>query len=509
MSTAYDEVSYPSAIYAETHPDRLAVIATLTGLNPAPVTNCRVLELGCGDGFNLIAMAHALPGSSFVGLDLASVPISRGNAVIQRLGLKNVELAARDVTHAGPGLGQFDYIIAHGLYSWVPDFVRAKIMEICRENLAPQGVAYISYNAYPGNHARDLVRGMMRYHVAEIHSPADKIAQARALVKMLSGAGDPKDPYMQMLERERERVEKYTDSGFFHDDLSDTNQPFYFHEFMAQAERSGLQFLGEAELTEKQALQCPPHVQAALAQIDPANVVAAEQYRDFARCRAFRRTLLCHQGVPLNRGLDAAHMERLFVAGSIRSATPSADPNGVEVFAGQKKSEVETNRPLMKAALRRIGAAWPDYLPVPELIAAARKDANREGEESVETDAAELCGALLQAGIAGVIDVHAHRPHLILNPGERPVASSLARMQAAEGNRVSTCFHTIVQMEDGLSRLMLQLVDGTRDRAALVQDLQNAVRAGKVDAPVTAEQITIEQVDAVLRRFGSLGLLSS
>ncbi len=509
MSTAYDEVSYPSAIYAETHPDRLAVIATLSGLNPAPVTNCRVLELGCGDGFNLIAMAHALPRSSFVGLDLASVPIARGNAVIQELALKNVELAARDVTDAGPTLGQFDYIIAHGLYSWVPEFVREKILQICRENLAAQGVAYISYNAYPGNHARDLVRGMMRYHVADLKSPTDQIAQARALVKLLAGAGDPKDPYMQTLDRERERVEKYTDSGFFHDDLSSTNQPFYFHEFIAQAGRHGLQFLGEAELTEKQALQCPPHVQAALGQIDPANVVAAEQYRDFVRNRAFRRTLLCHQGLPLNRGLDAAHMERLFVAGSIRSITPDADPNGVEVFAGQKKSEVETNRPLMKAAFRRIGAAWPDYLPVLELIAGASGDVGRKGEESAENDAAELCGALLQAGIAGVLDVHAHRPVLVLNPGDRPVASTLARMQTAEGNRVSTCFHTIVQMEDGLSRLMLQLVDGTRDRAALVRELQAAVRAGKVNAPVTAEQITIEQVDAVLRRFGSLGLLSS
>ena len=509
MSTAYDEVSYPSAIYAETHPDRLAVIATLSGLNPAPVTNCRVLELGCGDGFNLIAMAHALPGSSFVGLDLASVPIARGNAVIQGLGLKNIELAARDVTHAGPGLGQFDYILAHGLYSWVPDFVREKILQICRENLAAHGVAYISYNAYPGNHARDLARGMMRYHVSDLKSPADQIAQARALVKLLAGAGDPNDPYIQTLDRERERVEKYTDSGFFHDDLSAINQPFYFHEFIAEAERQGLQFLGEAELTEKQALQCPPHVQAALAQIDPADSIAAEQYRDFVRNRAFRRTLLCHQGIPLNRGLDAAHMDRLFVAGSIRSTTPNADANAIEVFAGQKKSEVETNRPLMKAALRRIGAAWPDYVPVPELIAGARRDAGREGEGSAGNDATELCGALLQAGIAGVLDVHAFRPSLVLNPGERPVASKLARMQATEGSRVSTCFHTIVQMEDGLSRLMLQLTDGTRDRAALVQDLQAAVRAGKVDAPVTAEQITIEQVDAVLRRFGSLGLLSS
>src|SRR4051794_23365318 len=117
MSTAYDEVAYPSAIYPETHPDCLAVIATLSGLHPAPVEKCRVLELGCGDGFNLITMAHALPGSVFTGIDLAAVPVGRGNALIQKTGLKNIRLMARDVTEGGPDLGQFDYIIAHGLYS--------------------------------------------------------------------------------------------------------------------------------------------------------------------------------------------------------------------------------------------------------------------------------------------------------------------------------------------------------------------------------------------------------
>jgi methyltransferase-like protein len=349
---------------------------------------------------------------------------------------------------------------------------------------------------------------MMRYHVAGFDSPTEKIAQARALVRLLAQAGDPKEPYMQLLERERERIEKYTDSGFFHDDLRSTNQPFFFHEFMAQAERNGLQFLGEAELTEKQELQCPPHVDAALRGIDPINVVAKEQYRDFVRCRAFRRTLLCHQGLPLNRRLDAAPMERLFVAGEIRPLTSDADVNAVEVFTGQKKSEVETNRPLIKAALRRIGAAWPDFLSVPQVIAGARQDLQNSGMEPSASDASDICGALLQAGIAGVLQVHAHRPRLMLEPGERPVASALARLQVREGNRVPTCFHTVVQMDDALSRLLLQLIDGSRDRVALANDLQRAVRNGEVDAPVPAEQITVEQVDAVLRGLARLGLIT-
>src|SRR5471030_3018691 len=115
--TVYNEVQYPSAVYAQTHPDRLAMMATLYGMTPAPVEKCRVLELGCGDGWNLITMAYGLPGSEFTGIDLASEPISRGSALTTKVGMRNLSLREMDVADAAD-LGEFDYIIAHGLYSW-------------------------------------------------------------------------------------------------------------------------------------------------------------------------------------------------------------------------------------------------------------------------------------------------------------------------------------------------------------------------------------------------------
>ena len=123
--TIYNEVLYPSAVYAQTHPDRLAMMATLYGMTPAPVEKCRVLELGCGDGWNLITMAYGLPGSEFFGIDLAGKPIARGNELIAKLGLRNLSLREMDVADAAD-LGEFDYIIAHGLYSWVPQHVRER-----------------------------------------------------------------------------------------------------------------------------------------------------------------------------------------------------------------------------------------------------------------------------------------------------------------------------------------------------------------------------------------------
>ena len=511
-ATSYDEVPYPSAVYAQTHPDRLAVIATLSGLKPAPVESCRVLELGCGDGWNLISMAHGLPESEFVGIDLAAQPVARGSALVQKLGLKNVSLQARDVAETGADLGEFDYILAHGLYSWVPPHVRERVMRICGGNLSAGGVAYVSYNAYPGNHLRDLVRGMMRYHAAHFPKPADQIGQARGLVKLLSEAGEKNDPYLQLLGRELERIQNYTDAGFFHDDLSAVNQPFYFHEFMAHAERHGLQYLGEADVSEKREAEYPAHVRAILRELDPNDVIGGEQYRDFLRCRAFRQTLLCHQGMPLDRGFNPARMSGLFISGKIRSASaqPDTRSNSPELFLGPKNSELETGNPLVKSALQRVGAVWPASIQFRDLLARVRSDLGRASDERVAADADDLGAALLRASIGGALELRAHNPRFATHPGEQPKSSAIARHQLETGNRVSTLLHGIVQIDDDLGRLLLLLLDGTRDRRALLDALRQALLEGRMNGDAASgRQLTEGELEVRLGSLARLALLEA
>src|SRR5215467_8994536 len=115
MQTRYDELPYPGLAFAETHPDRLATMATLFGMTPAPVEGCRVLELGCGDGGNLIPMAFTLPKSCFTGLDLAGTAIARGRSLLGALDLSNIRLLHLDLLDVSIDFGEFDYIIAHGL----------------------------------------------------------------------------------------------------------------------------------------------------------------------------------------------------------------------------------------------------------------------------------------------------------------------------------------------------------------------------------------------------------
>src|SRR5437763_5023612 len=139
--SAYDIVPYTSLPFAQTHPDRLAALATLFSLDPPPLERCRVLELGCASGGNLIPMALTLPDAEFVGIDLSPVQIGEGQAVVAALGLANVRLSATSITDFDHGSGPYDYIIAHGVYSWVADAVQARMLEICERQLATKGIA--------------------------------------------------------------------------------------------------------------------------------------------------------------------------------------------------------------------------------------------------------------------------------------------------------------------------------------------------------------------------------
>ena len=287
--TAYDEVAYPSAIYAPTHPDRLVTTAALFGMKPAPVQRCRTFEMGCGDGSNLIAMAYGLPESEFVGVDLAQRPIQKGQRIIEALGLKNITLLQLDVLAFPPTLGPFDFILAHGLYSWTPAAVRDKILAICGQSLSPFGVAYVSYNAYPGNHMRDMVRGMMQYHAAHFRGPEQQVRQARALLKFVAESKTEPDVYRMLLKQELERVIKYADAGFFHDDLSPVNHPVYFHEFTEHAARHRLQYLSEADVIDLQPRDYAPHVAVMLRELDSGDVIPVSNIRIFSCVGHFGR----------------------------------------------------------------------------------------------------------------------------------------------------------------------------------------------------------------------------
>lgn len=483
MQTAYDEVPYPSLSYAQTHPDRLATIATLLGLQPAPVTHCRVLELGCAGGGNLLPMAQGLPGSEFVGLDVSQAQITAGQAALQALGLANLTLTQMDILDIPAELGQFDYIIAHGIYSWVPSQVRDKVLQVCQDHLAPQGVAYVSYNCYPGWHMMGIIRDAMLYRTRDTSDPAQKAIQAREMLDFMSESvpadnsafGAFLQSYTHFLQGELKGVSSRGNAFLLHDELEHVNDPVYFAQFAQHAAEHGLQYLAEAEFadvfpkgfsdTTLETLQHLAH-----------NIVEMEQYLDYLRSRMFRQTLLCRAERLVNRTLSVNQLNRLWVAS--RSQPVNKMPNlrdvAPEQFRSSNGSTLTTDHPVSKAALLYLSEIYPRAASLGELLAAARSAVDAP-DEKLADDATGLQANLLKAYTysAQLVELHTYMPAIAQEASARPIASPVARLEARESAIVTNAWHERVHLAP-MDQQLLMLLDGTRDAQTLAEQVGNA-----------------------------------
>jgi methyltransferase-like protein/SAM-dependent methyltransferase len=480
--------------YSQTHPDRLATVATLLGLDPAPVERCRILVLGCASGWNLMPIAYSLPGSSIMGIDRSPRQIRAGQAMVEALGLENLELRAMDILDIGPELGCYDYIIAHGVFSWVPPAVQEALLEVCRQNLAPAGVAYVSYNTYPGWHMLRIIRDMMLYRTRGIVDPQERATEARALLDFMAESISPEssaygnflNTYAEFLRGELKGTSESGNAFLLHDELEEVNEPIYFHQFMDRAARHGLQYLGEAEFRAMLGSNFEPGVMAHLNGLS-RSVVDLEQYMDFFRNRTFRQTLLCHDVLTVSRSLRPEALRRFYVASNAQPVEADLDIHATTVaqFRGLDGATLSTDHPVSKAAMLCLAEHWPRDLRFDELLALARQrlastrgastlGAPRSGVAEppgdLDTDAQVLGTNLLRAyGYSNSLaELHVYAPDIVLQPGPRPTASPVARLQAVHSDRVTNLRHERVRL-DALDRFLLQHLDGRNDRAALVE----------------------------------------
>src|SRR5438270_5033191 len=363
-STAYDRISYPGHPFGETHPDHMGTLGALFGMTPAPLDACRVLELGCGDGANLIPIAAQRPQSEFVGLDLSEQAVARGNAFIGRMGLKNIVLRAYDIMDVSTQFGAFDYISAHGVYSWVPDPVRNKILAVLHDTLSPHGIGYISYNCYPGCHSRDIAREMIRYHVRAVTDPQQRVKQARAVLTLMAEASAEDSIYGFELRNQVNRIKDIDDAVLFHDDLAEVATPFYLHEVAEAAASPGLQYPCDAAFSLSRFERLPALARKQLAWIPEYDVVEPEQYADFIEGRSFRQSLFCRHDVKLQRKFNPHFVRNLHLATSAAPKDGPIDPAAGDVvtFKTENGSTLATDHRLSKAAILALGKIWPQTM---------------------------------------------------------------------------------------------------------------------------------------------------
>jgi methyltransferase-like protein/SAM-dependent methyltransferase len=479
--SSYEVVPYVSKAFSESHPDRLATIAALFGMTPPEVPRARVLEIGCGLGENIIPMAAGLPEGSFLGIDASERQVAEGRATIAAAGLTNVELRPMNLMDAGPDLGMFDYIVCHGVYSWVAPEVQQKILSLVATNLAPGGVAYVSYNTYPGWHLQCILRDAMVFHIGAEADPREGIRKAREMLDFLvQFPSAPENYYMAMLRDKRAELLRSDDSNLCHDYLEDVNLPVYYHEFLERIAGEGLQAVADAEFSMNACL-APEPVRAALRRVtdDPAR---QEGYLDFFRGRTFRRTVLCHREVALLGEPSVAAVEALQAALKVLPGTlsPGFSASVPETFQNWRNQAVTLDHPVVKAAVVVLGEHYPSALPFDDLWRAAiarLSDAGLPVSDHGTPERGRLAAFLLRSHGEGWLELHSHLAPFVREPGAQPAATSLARHQARSGVRVTNLRHESMDLPR-FDRHLLDLLDGHRTHGELVDALDALVSEG-------------------------------
>jgi methyltransferase-like protein/SAM-dependent methyltransferase len=504
-ASSYDDVPYESHGISDTHPEHLATMAELFGVAAPDPERCRFLELGCARGDNIMSMAVTLPGSSFLGVDGSARQIEDGQRRREAAGLANVRLRMADFNDLGEDLSEFDYIVCHGVYSWVSPETAQRLLRLCRRHLAPSGLVYVSYNTYPGWHWKGMLREMMAFHVRGLDDPTEKIRQARSLVEWLSRTA-MEGSYRGVFEHLSEHLEGLPDHYVFHEYLEEHNHPLYFREFARRAAEAGLQYVGPARFYGEDP-DVSPETAEALGGL--GDRIVREQYLDILSNRTFRRSLLSATGAPARESPDADVVRRLFLSARAKPKReePDVASDTVEEFASDTGDRIATRRPVVKAALTALARRAPDVYTFDELSDAARRLAG-----SAESDATggDLAGFLLQAFRARLVDLLRRPPFFPREPTERPRASPLARIQAEKDEMVTTLQHRILHLDD-LHRFVLVACDGTRDRGELIRLLTSAIsrkdfsvtnaQGASLDDPATVQEFAEEVVDASLVRL--------
>lgn len=298
QQTIYSELGYKSMPFPYTTPATLEAYAALVGVSAPNPKTARVLELGATYGGNIISQALFNPDATFVGIELSQEQVEKGNEVIANAGLTNVSLVQSDIASIGSEIGTFDYIIAHGVYSWVDDGVKDALLRLIDEHLAEDGIAYISYNTYPGWHTMDEVRQLMMF------SNRDK-AQFNHKEKVLHGKTIGSIVGSQILKYDnlKERNSKFLgalrsvmqkDEYYVgHDHLEPNNDPVYFYQFNDHLGAHNLAYLCDADLTLSMVRSFDADIADTLDKLAPNDHVAQEQYLDFMLDTTFRKSIIC------------------------------------------------------------------------------------------------------------------------------------------------------------------------------------------------------------------------
>ncbi len=492
-STLYDEFPYRSRSYVESHIDRLFTVGHLFGMEPEPVTKCRVLEIGCADGGNLVPMAEALPGSEFLGIDLAGRQIDDGNEWIEPLQLKNIELLTRNFKRLPKRYGDFHYIICHGVFSWIPLNEQPKLLEMIRSRLTDNGIAYVSYNTFPGWHTRRTIRDFVLQHSGGLTDLDERVEQARTLIKFLHDASSADTNYGKLIRGQCQSLLGTPPQYLVHGFTAPLNAPMYFREFVDMATEHELQYLGDAEF----GLMMPDRLHDAgrmAMESVPGGLIEHEQVQDYLINRAFRRSLLVQHDVKLERSIPWERVESLYMSARARLLRGEIEGPGPARFDAPDHF-FQTDNPVLKGALAELSAVWPDNIAFDDWVTRTA--------ERTQVSGLQVRGLLgrnvLPLFTKGVLRLHPRRLYLSNTLSDTPLATPWTRRRASMFRWVTDLRHGMRNVP-AVPRFLLQHCDGKTPIRKLGQKLSDEHRRGHLTVKPDVETGLKTALDGLLER---------
>lgn len=483
---SYDELPYVSHAFPQTHPARLAAIGTIFGLEMPAIETARVLEIGCASGGNIIPLASAYPKATFLGVDLSVTQIDDGKQRIEALGLTNIELRQQDITFFEDPGHRFDYIICHGVYSWVSEPVRHAILDVCSNYLEFRGVAYVSYNVLPGWRPKQIVRDALMAHVGQTSNQRERIARAREFMVFLN-QHTPAGSYGEAVKEGIAQLQKVSDDYLAHEFLELENAPCSFHDFMYMAGQHSLAYLGESDVNMMVPENFGPEAAKSLRMLGGNTLHSTENYIDVLTGRTFRQTLLISpaRAAATKRNIDHSKIETLHLVADI-TEVPSGVPEMPYCFENRLGRQLRTRVEAVRKAFDLMAARRPATSSFNQVIA----DLEKAGETLSAQDRNEIRGALMQGVLSGLLIGQVRPVEIGSANAASPKAIALARQDAASG-RTRTANLRHESFDFGVvAQHILPVLDGKRDRKALRSYLEAKVNEGALQFQRNGQRIT-------------------
>lgn len=506
----YDSLFYESICFPETHPESLAVLGRLMGLATAEPATSRVLELGCATGGNLIPMAEGLPNARFLGIDRSGPQVESGARLIARLGLDNVRLRQGDILELDPGsdpdLGELDFIIAHGVYSWVPPPVQSRLLWLARRLLAPNGVFYLSYNVLPGWRLRGPLRDVLLDACRDERDPRRRLAAAQAALDRLArGIADLPGAAALLLREEIRRLREAPPSYLYFEYLAEHHNPVLFRDLVQACESAGLRYLCDTELHTLFPSSLGDSAEAALGDLEDG--LEVEQWLDFIGNRGFRQSLLIRADAEAEEVLSLERFAGLSLCADLRPpAKVQLRDSRPLAYKRPDGETVSVSHPLTKAVLAALAGDYPDAVPLAQVLPRAQRSVSEAGGGSSAEDLDSLLSELFGLFARGAIQARIHPRQLERTLAPRPRVRPLVRTLVEEGRRqVPTRDHGNLDL-DPLAADLIRLLDGTRDLPELVSALGSAW-SGAEARRGTARPGLARQVEGLIALFHRYGLL--